>query len=134
MKRIFYCLICFLLVFSLVGCVDGSDVSSSDISSNDVSLQSGGYFAVGEYGQYMTPCVSFNTENLSFSFNGGVLSSFLDFGSYKIEGNRIIATGHSVTFEFEIIDKNTIVLVDYGDEAHFPTRLNTKFVFSEEMQ
>lgn len=129
MKRFFCCLFCFLLVFSLIGCTDSNYVSSSDIS-----LQSGNYFAVGDYEKHSTPYVSFNTENHQFEFRGGALFSFAYRGSYKIEGEKIIATSQSTIFQFEIIDKNTVVLVDYGDEEDFYTPLNTKFVFSEEMK
>ena len=129
MKRFFCWLLCFLLVFSLIGCTDSNDVSSSDIS-----LQSGNYFAVGDYEKFSTPYVSFNTENHQFEFCGGVLFSFAYRGSYKIEGEKIIATSQSTIFQFEIIDKNTVVLVDYGDEEDFYAPLNTKFVFSEEMK
>lgn len=53
---------------------------------------------------------------------------------YEVENGTIIATSQSTTFEFEIKDKNTLVLIDNGDNEYFKIPINTQFVFSKDLK
>ena len=47
---------------------------------------------------------------------------------------KIVATSQNTTFEFEIEDKKTLVLIDNGDVDGFKIPVNTKLVFSKDLK
>ena len=123
MKRIICYLICLLMLFSFVGC-----------DSATTPVLSGSYYAVGDYEEMLTPYLSLDTDNNEFRFGAGSVVSYHEYVSYKIADGNIIATSQSTTFEFEIKDKNTLVLIDNGDNAYFKIPINTQFVYSEDLK
>lgn len=125
MKRIISCVICLLVLFSFVAC---------DSDAPTASLISGSYYAVGDYKEMLTPYISLDTDNSEFRFGAGSVISYQEYGSYEIVDGNIVATSQSTTFEFEIKDKNTLVLIDNGDNEYFKIPVNTQFVYSEDLK
>ena len=123
MKRTICCLICLLMLFSFVGC-----------NSATTSVLSGNYYAVGDYEEMLTPYLWLDINENQFSLGAGSLVSYAENGSYKILDGKIIATSQSTTFKFEIKDKNTLVLVDNGDNDFFKIPINTQFIYSEDLK
>ncbi|MEE1197695.1 MAG: hypothetical protein U0K54_00935 [Acutalibacteraceae bacterium] len=123
MKRIICFLICLLMLFSFVGC-----------DSATTPVLSGSYYAVGDYEEGSTPYVSLSLDDNTFRMGAGSLVSYHEYGSYKIADGKIIATSQSITFEFEIKDKNTLILIDNGDNDVFKIPINTQFVYSEDFK
>ncbi|MBR3809581.1 MAG: hypothetical protein IKK46_04675 [Clostridia bacterium] len=123
MKRILCCLICLLMLFSFVGC-----------NSDTTPVLSGNYYAVGDYQEMLTPYLWLDISENKFSLGAGSVVSYAENGSYKILDSKIIATSQSTTFEFEIKDKNTLVLVDNGDNDFFKIPINTQFIYSEDLK
>lgn len=123
MKRIICCLICFLTLLSAVGC-----------SSDTTPVLSGNYYAVGDYDEMLTPYLSLDTDNSKFSFGAGSIVSVALYGSYKITDGKLIATSRDTTFEFEIKDNNTLVLIDNGEKEIFEIPQDTEFEYSEELK
>ena len=124
MKRFLCCFICIVLMLSSAGC-----------NSNDnTPILSGSYYAVGDYEEMVTPYLSLDTDNNEFRFGAGSVVSYQEYGSYKIADGKIIATSQRTTFEFEIKDKNTLVLIDNGDNEYFKIPINTQFVFSKDLK
>lgn len=58
----------------------------------------------------VTPCLSLNGKDSSFSFTYDILSSYLSAGSYEIEGNLLSAEteDEKYHFTFEIIDNENL--------------------------
>ena len=123
MKRIICFLICLLMLFSFVGC-----------DSDTTPVFFGSYYAVGDYEEMLTPYLSLDTDNNEFRFGAGSVVSYQEYGSYKIADGKIIATSQSTTFEFEIKDKNTLILIHNGDNDFFKIPINTQFVYSEDLK
>ena len=79
----------------------------------------------------LTPCLYLDTDQKTFLFGAGSIISYLEHGTYEVADGTIVATSQSTTFRFEIVDKNTLILIDNGDNEYFKIPLNTQFVFSE---
>lgn len=123
MKRTICCLICLLMLFSFVGC-----------NSATTSVLSGNYYAFGDYEEMLTPYLWLDTNKNKFSLGPGSIVSYAENGSYEMVDGKIIATSQSTTFEFEIKDKNTLILIDNGDNDFFKIPINTQFVYSEDLK
>ena len=123
MKQILCCLICLWMLFSFVGC-----------NSDTTLVLSGNYYAVGDYEDFLTPYLYLDPSENRFSLGPGSVISYAEYGTYEIIDSKLIATSQSTTFEFEIIDKNTFVLTDNGNNAYFKIPLNTEFVFSKDLK
>ena len=123
MKRIICFLICLLMLFPFVGC-----------DSNTTPVFYGNYYAVGDYKEMLTPYLLLDDDNNEFCFGPGSVVSYAEHGTYKIVDGKIIATSQSTTFEFEIKDKNTLILIDNGDNDFFKIPINTQFVYSEDLK
>ena len=122
MKRIISFFICLIILISF---------SSCNADNNATSLRSGNYYAVGDYEEMLTPYVWLDIEQNKFSFGPGSVVSYAERGIYEVVDGVIIATSQSTTFQFEIVDKNTLILIDNGDNEYFKIPVNTQFVFSE---
>lgn len=103
-------------------------------NSNTVLLHSGNYYAVGDYEEFLTPYLWLDTSENRFSFGAGSVISYAENGTYEIVDSKIIATSQSTTFEFEIKDKNTLVLTDNGNNEYFKIPISTQFVFSKDLK
>ena len=123
MKRIICCLICFSTLLSAVGC--GSDTTP---------VLLGNYYAVGDYDEMLTPYLCLDVNENTFSLGAGSIVSVALYGSYKITDGKLIATSRDTTFEFEIKDKNTLILIDNGDNDFFKIPINMQFVYSEDLK
>ena len=123
MKRILCCLRCLFMLFSFVGC-----------NSDTTPVLSGNYYAVGDYEEMLTPYLWLDTNENKFSLGPGSVVSYAENGSYIILDSKIIATSQSTTFEFEIKDKYTLVLVDNGENDFFKIPINTQFIYSEDLK
>lgn len=123
MKRIICCLMCVLILPSFAGC-----------NSDTTSVLSGNYYAVGDYEEMLTPYLWLDTNENKFSLGPGSVVSYAENGTYEIVGGKIIATSQSATFEFEIKDVDTLVLIDNGDNEFFKIPINTQFVFSKDLK
>ena len=123
MKRMLCCLLCLLMLFSFVGC-------NSDASP----VRSGSYYAAGDYEEMLTPYLWVDTDKNEFLFGAGSIVSYAKYGTYEIAGGKIIATSQRTTFKFEIKDKDTLVLIDNGDNDYFKIPVNTQFVYSEDLK
>ena len=121
MKRVISFFICLILLISFSGCNTDND---------STLLHSGNYYAVGDYEEMLTPYLWLNTDQKTFSFGAGSLISYAEHGNYAVVDESIIATSQSTTFQFEIVDKNTLILIDNGDNEYFKIPVNTQFVFS----
>ena len=111
------------MLFPFVGC-----------DSNTTPVFYGSYYAVGDYEEMLTPYLFLDDDNNEFCFGPGSVVSYTEYGSYKIVDGKIIATSQSTTFEFEIKDKNTLILIDNGDNDFFKIPINTQFVYSEDLK
>ena len=111
------------MFFSFIGC-----------NSDTTPVLSGNYYAVGDYEEMLTPYLSLDTNNSAFRFGAGSVVSYQEYGSYEILDGKIIATSQSTTFIFEIKDKNTLILIDNGDNGFFKIPINTQFVYSEDLK
>ena len=111
------------MLFSFVGC-----------NYDTTPVFSGNYYAVGDYEEMLTPYLWLDTNENEFSLGLGSVISYAENGSYKIADGKIIATSQSTTFEFEIKDKNTLVLIDNGDNEYFKIPINTSFVYSKDLK
>ena len=125
MKRVFSFFICLILLISFSGCNTDND---------STLLHSGHYYAVGDYEEMLTPYVWLDIEQNKFSFGAGSVVSYEERGSYEVVDGVIIATSQSTTFKFDIVDKNTLVLIDNGDNEYFKIPINTQFIFSEDLK
>ena len=123
MKRVICCLIFLLMLLSFVGC-----------NSDTIPVLSGNYYAVGDYEEMLTPYLRLDVNENKFSLCPGTIVSYAENGTYKILNDKIIATSQSATFEFEIKDKNTLILIDNGDNDSFEIPINTQFVYSEDLK
>mgnify|MGYP006974611650 CR=1 FL=1 len=123
MKRILCFLICLLMLFSFVGC-----------DSDTTPVLSGNYYAVGDYDEMLTPYLCLDVNENTFSLGAGSVVSYQEYGSYKIADGKIIATSQRTTFKFEVKDKNTLVLIDNGDNDYFKIPVNTQFIYSEDLK
>lgn len=103
-------------------------------NSNTVLLHSGNYYAVGDYEEFLTPYLWLDTSENRFSFGAGSVISYAENGTYEIVDSKIIATSQSTTFEFEIKDKNTLVLTDNGNNEYFKIPISTQFAFSKDLK
>ena len=125
MKRVISFFICLILLISFFGCNTDND---------STLLHSGHYYAVGDYEEMLTPYVWLDIEQNKFSFGAGSVVSYAENGTYKVVDGIIIATSPSTTFKFDIVDKNTLVLIDNGDNEYFKIPINTQFIFSEDLK
>ena len=123
MKRIISFFICLIILISFSSC--------NAAYNNVTSLRSGNYYAVGDYKEMLTPYLGLDTDQKTFSFGAGSVISYEEHGNYAVVDGLIIATSQSTTFQFEIVDKNTLILIDNGDNEYFKIPVNTQFVFSE---
>ncbi len=122
MKRMTRYFICLLVLLSFAGC-----------NTDTNPVLSGNYYAVGDYEEMLTPYLWIDTNKKEFSLGAGSIVSYAEHGTYEIEDGRIIATSQSTTFEFEIKDKNTLALIDNGNNDYFKIPVNTQFVYSEDL-
>ena len=125
MKRVISFFICLILLISFSGCNTDND---------STLLHSGHYYAVGDYEEMLTPYVWLDIEQNKFSFGAGSVVSYAENGTYKVVDGIIIAISQSTTFKFDIVDKNTLILIDNGDNEYFKIPINTKFIFSEDLK
>ena len=125
MKRVISFFICLILLISFFGCNTDND---------STLLHSGHYYAVGDYEEMLTPYVWLDIEQNKFSFGAGSVVSYAENGTYKVVDGIIIAISQSTTFKFDIVDKNTLILIDNGDNEYFKIPINTKFIFSEDLK
>ena len=125
MRKTISFFICLVLLISLFSCKSDNNLSS---------LRSGHYYAVGEYEEMLTPYLRLDTDQNKFSFGAGSVISYAERGTYEVVDGVIIATSQSTTFQFDIVDKNTLVLIDNGDNEYFKIPVNTQFIFSEDLK
>ncbi len=124
MKRFLCCFICIVLMLSFAGCD----------SNDNTPILSGSYYAVGDYEEMLTPYLWVDTNTNEFFFGAGVIVSYVEYGTYEVENGTIIATSQSTIFEFEIKNKNTLVMINNGDNDFFKIPINTQFVYSEDLK
>ena len=122
MKRIISFFICLIILISFSGC---------NADNNATSLRSGNYYAVGDYEEMLTPYLWLDTDQKTFLFGAGSVISYAEHGTYAVVDGTIIATSQSTTFQFKLVDNNTLILIDNGDNEYFKIPINTQFVFSE---
>ncbi len=120
MKRTIGCLICLWILFSFAGC-----------NSDTRHVCSGNYYAVGDYEDMLTPYLWIDADKHEFILGAGSIISYAERGTYEIADGKVIATSQSTTFEFEMKDHTTLVLIDNGDNEYFKLPINTQFVYSE---
>lgn len=125
MKRILCCFVCLIMLISVIGC---------NTDNNSAALSSGGYYAVGEYDEMLTPYLWLNTDESKFQFGVGAIVSYAEYGTYKVVNGTVIAVSQNTTFQFEIKDKNTLTLIDNGDNDYFKIPIGTQFVYSEDLK
>ena len=125
MKRILCCLVYIIVLASVSGC---------NTDNATTSLLSGCYYAVGDYEEMLTPYIWIDTNKNEFSMSVGAIVSYAEHGKYEIVDGKILATSQSTIFEFEIKDKNTLVLIDDGDNDYFKIPINTQFIFSKDLK
>ena len=125
MKRYAFVIACLFLSFTIVGC---------NANKSTVTLTSGNYYAVGEYDEMLTPYLWLNTDENQFQFGPGSIVSFAEYGTYVVVDDTVIAVSQNTTFQFEMKDKKTLVLIDNGDNDYFKIPIGTQFVFSEDLK
>ena len=82
----------------------------------------------------LTPYLWIDTDKNEFSLGAGSIISYAERGTYEIADGKVIATSQSTTFEFEMKDNTTLVLIDNGDNEYFKLPINTQFVYSEDLR
>ncbi|MBP3704805.1 MAG: hypothetical protein J6I98_04640, partial [Clostridia bacterium] len=75
-----------------------------------------------------------DTSENEFSFSAGSVISYAEYGTYEVVEGKLIAVSQSTTYEFEIKDKNTLVLINNGENDYLKIPVNTRFVFDEELK
>ena len=114
-------LTCLLALCSFMGC------------NSIPKLSSGNYYAKGAYqSTFNTPYIYLNTEDSTFMVGLGDIYSYADGGSYEIQQGKIIATSPRATYQFEIKNKNTLILLENGYEEYLQISINTEFIFNDE--
>lgn len=99
-------------------------------------MESGQYYAEGDYEKNETPYVHLDVEHNIFSFSHGTIFSAALNGKYEIVGDKLIATlSDDKTVEFEIADGKTLVLAN-GDIGIGNQKMSvgTRFKFSKELK
>lgn len=63
--------------------------------------------------QEYVPHISFDTKDQTFTFSYDMLSSYLNYGSYEIEKDEVIATtsDEKYIYRFEIVDDNMVSFI-----------------------
>ena len=110
-----------VIIFGLTAC--------QNTKSDPCELPSGTYYMAGEFEELMTPYLSLNFEDYTFWMGAGALISYAESGTFVVRENRITATSQNTAFVFEIRNKNTLVLVDNGDNEYFKMPVNSEYVF-----
>jgi hypothetical protein len=116
MKKIIAILVFLSVVISFSGC---------HFTSSGATLDSGTYYADGDYSEFMTPYLQLDMEENTFSLGMGTLLSYAERGSFMVIGKKLIGKSQNAVFIFEITDSNTLILThnDLFDElpsdAHF---------------
>lgn len=82
----------------------------------------------------LTPYLCLDVNENTFSLGAGSVVSIELYGSYKITDGKLIATSRDTTFEFEIKDDTTLVLIDNGGNDFFKILVDTEFEYSEELK
>jgi len=124
MKRIVIVFLAMIIVIGLMSC--------QNTKSDPCDLPSGTYYMVGEFEKFMTPYLNLNFDDHTFEMGAGDLVSYAEIGSFVVKDNKITATSQSTVFVFEITDRNTLMLVDNGDNEHFKMPENSEYVFDKE--
>ena len=73
--------------------------------------------------------MSLSLDDNTVRVGAGSLFSLQAYGSFEINGSKLIATSQITTFVFEIKDSRTLVLIDNGDNENFQLAENTVFIF-----
>ena len=119
MKRMMCALIGVLMIF-LVGCQAPEPKEPMKLPAG-VELFEGAYYAVGDYEKYMTPYIAIDPSHATFTYGGGAVVSYAEFGTYTIEGQMLAASfrNKSKVYFFEIKDSQTLELItDQGRELY----------------
>lgn len=105
-------------------------------------LSEGVYKAKQENDDVLTPYVTFDMQNSTFTFSYDPLSSYLSVGKYEIKNGKVTAKTDDgkYTYIFEIIDNDTIAFVEKGssdikmtvEDEKSSVVDGTEFIFSEE--
>ncbi len=94
--------------------------------SADAQLKTGYYMAearsssVSADGQALMigPYVSLDTENKTFIYGQSLMMSYAEYGSYEIIDGKLVATvQNGNTYDFEIKDGSTLVMLDDDSKA-----------------
>ncbi len=113
MKK-FCLLLVFALIISMLFCGCGMNLA-------DLQPESGFYLAHERSALLsspdqtieLQPYVSLDTEEKTFTYGQSLFMSYAEYGSYEIKGDKLIATSQNeTTYTFEIIDENTLVMID----------------------
>ena len=123
MKKLVLSFCVLLCVACLFGC--GSD-------DFDVPLSSGQYLAVGDYEEHAAPYLELNTNDKSFFMGEASIISNVEYGSFKVKDDRLIATSQNTTYVFKIKDSKMLVLIDNGNNDSFSPE--TEFVFFRDIE
>lgn len=115
-----------LLTITLFGCGVRKDKNAP--ASGALLPESGTYEAAGNYDEIMTPYISLNTEDKTFSLSGGMALSYAEFGTFDIYKDKLVARSPDATYEFGIIDGNTLLLLRVSGGENSVLSVNTKFV------
>ncbi len=121
MKKAVAFFLAMMIVIGLTACQNSR--------SDSYDLSSGTYYRVGEFKEGLTPYLSLNFEKNTFSMGAGGMLSYAEIGSFVVEDNKLTATSQSTVFVFEITDKNTLILVDNGDNEYFKMPEKAEYVF-----
>ena len=123
--------IAFVLI--VIICLGMLSCRESNTDSDPCSLSSGTYYMVGEFEELMTPYLSLDFDDYTFSMGTGALVSFQAQGTFTVKGISLVATTQISTFVFEITENNTLILVDNGDTEAFQMPENSEYVLHSEV-
>ena len=123
--------IAFVLI--VIICLGMLSCRKSNTDSDPCSLSSGTYYMVGEFEELMTPYLSLDFDDYTFSMGAGALVSFQAQGTFTVKGKSLVATTQISTFVFEITENNTLILVDNGDNEAFQMPENSEYVLHSEV-
>ncbi len=100
---------------------------------SNTSVKNGIYYMVCENEFGMVPNIRLSLEDSSCSLSGGLAMSYSEHGNFEIHEGKLIVYSQTTTYVFEILDDDTLVLIDNGNGGIILSD-NSKFIYSKDLK